>query len=195
MSTTSPLAAAADDAAAAPEAVRTLLARWHRAECLIAVCAFAFIALVLIADVLGREALGPLLRFAGMEKAATGVPAAQRLSVYALVIGSFCGIGIAAATGSHLVPRVAFGWLPRRWSPVVDRVADVTTGAFLVAVAAYGWVYVQSSIATDLRAPILNWPVWPFQLAIPLGFVSAALRYFVWAAWPALRPLPPEFQE
>jgi hypothetical protein len=37
--------------------------------------------------------------------------------------------------------------------------------------------------------------VWPFQVAIPAGFLSAALRYFVYAAWPALRPQPPEFQE
>ena len=26
-------------------------------------------------------------------------------------------------------------------------------------------------------------------------FLSAAIRYFFFAAWPALRPLPPEFQE
>jgi hypothetical protein len=32
-------------------------------------------------------------------------------------------------------------------------------------------------------------------LAIPLGFASAALRYFFFAAWPALRPELPEFQE
>ena len=42
---------------------------------------------------------------------------------------------------------------------------------------------------------VFNMPVWPIQLAIPLGFLSAAVRYFFFAAWPALRPLPPEFQE
>ena len=50
-------------------------------------------------------------------------------------------------------------------------------------------------MATDLRAPVLDWAVWPFQLAIPLGFLSAAGTLFRLRAWPALRPLPPEFQE
>ena len=34
-----------------------------------------------------------------------------------------------------------------------------------------------------------------FYAAIPLGFASAALRYFAFAIWPAVRPVPPEFQE
>ncbi len=50
-------------------------------------------------------------------------------------------------------------------------------------------------MSTDLRAPVLDWSVWPIQLAIPIGFLSAAGRYFMYAAWPAIRPQPPEFQE
>jgi hypothetical protein len=46
-----------------------------------------------------------------------------------------------------------------------------------------------------LRAQAFDIPIWPIQLAIPLGFLSAAMRYFFFAIWPALRPLPPEFQE
>jgi hypothetical protein len=42
---------------------------------------------------------------------------------------------------------------------------------------------------------VLDWSVWPFQLAIPVGFVSAACRYFVYTVWPSLRPGLPEFQE
>ena len=58
-----------------------------------------------------------------------------------------------------------------------------------------GFKFVGSSFATDLRAPVLDWPVWPIQLAIPLGFLSAAGRYLFYAAWPVLRPQAPEFQE
>ena len=50
-------------------------------------------------------------------------------------------------------------------------------------------------MATDLRAPVLDWSVWPIQLAIPIGFLSAAGRYLMYAAWPSIRPQPPEFQE
>ena len=178
-----------------PGPVRAFLEGWHRLECWIAVVAFGFIAAILVVDVIGREFIGPLFKLIGSPLGATGVPASQRLSVYALVIGSFCGVGIATATASHLVPRVAFNWVPKAWGPSMDRLADLFAGLFLLGVAWYGCEFVLSSKATDLRAPILNWSVWPFQLAIPLGFGSAALRYLIYAVWPSARPIPPEFQE
>lgn len=181
-------------AAKAPPWARRLAENWHRLECWIAVVAFTFIAVILLLDVLGRELLGPIVRLFGLQQA-TGIFASQKLSIFALVIGSFAGIGIATATGSHLVPRVAFNLVPKHWGPALDRIADVITGLVLIGIAYYGFVFVQSSFATDLRAPVLNWRVWPFQLAIPLGFGSAAVRYFLFALWPDLRPLPPEFQE
>ena len=178
-----------------PPRVRRLVELWHRGECWIAVAAFGFIAAILLLDVIGREFVGPLLRLVGLEPGATGIFAAQKLSVFALVIGSFAGIGIATATGSHIVPRFAHGWVPAAWGPAMDRLADVLTGLFLVAVAWFGFKFVGSSFKTDLRAPVLDWSVWPIQLSIPLGFLSAAGRYFLYAVWPALKPQPPEFQE
>ena len=136
----------------APEAVRRFVENWHKVECWIAVAAFAFIAGILLLDVLGRELLGPIVRLFGL-KMATGIFASQKMSVFALVIGSFLGIGIATATGSHLVPRVGFGWVPDNWGPFMDRMADVLTGLFLCGVAWYAWEFVMSSRATDLRAP------------------------------------------
>jgi TRAP-type C4-dicarboxylate transport system permease small subunit len=180
--------------APAPAAARRLVDGWHRVECLIAVAAFGFIATVLIADVAGRELLTPIYRAFDL-KGSAGVFAAQKMSVYALVIGSFCGIGVATATGSHLLPRVGFGWVPKDFSATMDRIADLFTGVFFCGVAWYGWVYVASSMQAGLRAQAFDIPIWPIQLAIPLGFLSAAVRYFFFAAWPALRPLPPEFQE
>jgi TRAP-type C4-dicarboxylate transport system permease small subunit len=175
--------------------MRRLMEHWHRLECWIAVAAFAFIAAILMLDVLGREFLAPFLRVLGIDAGPTGIFASQRLSVYALVVGAFCGIGIATATGSHLVPRVAFNLVPAAWGPAMDRIADTLTTIFLCGVAYYGFQFVGSSIETDLRAPVLDWSVWPFQLSIPLGFLSAAGRYLCYAVWPELRPKPPEFQE
>lgn len=174
---------------------KRFLTLWHRAECWVAVICFTFMACIMLTDVLLREAVGPLLKLVGRDPGALGIFAAQKLSVFALVIGSFAGIGIATATGSHLVPRVGFKWIPEAMGPAMDRFADLLTGAFLLAVTWYGFTFVWSSKATDLRAPVLDWSVWPFQLAIPLGFLSAAVRYFVFAAKPALKPIPPEFQE
>lgn len=178
----------------APAGARRLLDAWHRAECAVAVAAFGFIALVLIADVAGRELLTPLLEALGMPGPA-GIYAAQKMSVYALVIGSFCGIGVATASASHLLPRIGFGWVPERLAPTMNRIADAVSGLFLCGVAWTGWVYVESSMRAGLRAQAFDMPIWPIQLAIPLGFASAALRCLFFAAWPALRPLPPEVQE
>lgn len=180
--------------APAPGGAQALLDGWHRAECAIAVAAFGFIAVVLIADVAGRELLTPLFKALGMTQSA-GIYAAQKMCVYALVVGSFCGIGIATATASHLLPRIGFGWVPESFGPTMNRIADLVTGVFFCGVAWYGWVYVQSSMQAGLRAQAFDIPIWPIQLAIPAGFLSAAVRYFLFAAWPALRPLPPEFQE
>lgn len=178
-----------------PENVRRLMGTWHKGECWVAVIAFGFIAGILVLDVLGREFLGPLLRFLGFEPGATGIFASQKLSIFALVIGSFAGIGIATATGAHIVPSFASGWVPRPWQRAYDRAVDLLTGLFLIGVVWFGLKFVGSSFKTDLRAPVLDWPVWPIQLAIPLGFLSAAGRYLIYAAWPVLRPVPPEFQE
>lgn len=181
-------------AAPAPAGARRLVDGWHRVECLIAVAAFGFIAVVLILDVAGRELLGPIYKAFDL-KGSPGIFAAQKMCVYALVIGSFCGVGVATATGSHLLPRLGFGWVPAAFGPTMNRIADVVTGVFFCGVAWYGWVYVQSSMQAGLRAQAFDMPIWPIQLAIPVGFLSAGLRYFFFAAWPVLRPLPPEFQE
>jgi TRAP-type C4-dicarboxylate transport system permease small subunit len=186
---------AAGSEEAAPSRLRRILAVWHRLECWLAVVCFSFIGLILVLDVAGREVAGPFFRLIGADVGPTGIFASQRLSIFALVIGSFAGIGIATATGSHLIPRVGFGWAPDAWGPALDRLADVITGGFLLGVAYYGGVFVFSTYQADLRTPMLDWAIWPVQLAIPLGFVSAAGRYFVFAARPDLRPQPPEVQE
>jgi len=180
--------------APAPTGARRLVDGWHRLECLIAVAAFGFIAIVLILDVAGRELLGPIYKSFDL-KGSPGIYAAQKMCVYALVIGSFCGIGVATATASHLLPRIGFGWVPASFGPTMNRIADLVTGVFFCGVAWYGWVYVQSSMQAGLRAQAFDIPIWPIQAAIPAGFLSAAVRYFFYAAWPSLRPLPPEFQE
>lgn len=179
----------------APPAARWLMEAWHTTECYVAVAAFTVIAGLLLADVIGREFVGPVLRWLNLYTGPTGIFGSQRVSVYALVVGSFAGIGIATATGSHLVPRIGFGWIPARLGPAMDRIADALTGLALMIAAYYAMKYVASSKSTGLRAPVLDFAIWPVQIAIPLGFASAAVRYFFYAAWPALRPLPPEFQE
>jgi hypothetical protein len=176
----------------APHSLRRALAAWHRAECGVAVAAFAAIALLLIVDLLGRELLGPALRAVGAGAGAGGIHGAPKIAVYALAVGTWAGLGIAAATGSHLVPRVAFGAVPAAWDPVVDRLADAVTALVLAAAAVFAAQLVHGTWQTGLLAPVLEWPVWPVQLVMPIGLLSAALRCACFACWPALRPPRPD---
>ncbi len=192
---TSPLSAQTVSARPAPAGVVAVLRVWHKLECWIAVLSFSFIAAVLMIDVLGREFYGPVMSMLDFKVGATGLFGSQKLAVLALVIGSFAGIGIATATGVHLVPRVAFKWVPASWSPHMDRIADVFTALFLLGVTWYGVQFVIASKDSGVLAAVINVSAWPIQMAIPLGFASAALRYFAFAIWPAVRPVPPEFQE
>ena len=79
---------------------------------------------------------------------------------------------------SMSVPGVTIGFwtLPRALEPssAMDRLADLFTGVFLLFVVYFGAVFVQSSYAVDLRAPVLDWVVWPFQIAVRFSFLINA---------------------
>ena len=179
-----------------PPVMAALVRYWHRGECWVAMAAFSFIALIVIYDVAAREVLGPLLRQLGGNANTVMVVGAAKMGVYALIVGAFAGIGIATATGAQLVPKAAFGWVPRAWGPTMDRLADALTAVFLLGVTYYGVVFVNGSrLSGLLTSGGLEIPAWVIQAVIPLGFASAAVRYVLFAIWPAIRPLPPEFQE
>ncbi len=155
-----------------------------------AVAAFATMAGVLVLDVLGREFLAPALRALGLPVGAGGVFGASKIAVYALIVAAYAGIGVATATGSHIVPRAGHWVVPRAWDGTMNRIADALTAALLLLAAYACALLVLGSRELGLRAPILQWPVWVVQLALPLGLASAALRCAGYALWPALRPPP-----
>lgn len=61
---------------AAPAFAQRWLARWHRAECALALAAFAAVALLLVADVVARDVLVPMARTLGLPSTGLAVPAA-----------------------------------------------------------------------------------------------------------------------
>ena len=187
-STSGELPAPASSAAAPPAAAR-LVAGWHQAEIWIAVIAFSLVAGLTIYDVVSRQLLAPILNLAGLNPTMLSIRGSQKIAVYALVVGAFCGLGIATAVGAQLVPRVAFSLFPQRWSAQIDRAADAFSFVALLIVAWYGYVFVESSrVAGMLTSGGLDVKAWVFQAALPLGFLSAAVRYGCFALWPALRP-------
>jgi TRAP-type C4-dicarboxylate transport system permease small subunit len=160
--------------------VDAMLKRIHVVESWIAVLAFTIVVGIIMLDVIGRELVGPLLRQLGMDPGNTGIFSAQRVAIYALVVGTYTGIGIATATGSHIVPKIGDKMSPDSWGPAINRLADLTTALFLFGAAGYGWLFVNSARMLDMRAPILDWPLWMIQIFIPLGFVCGdTVPYFL----------------
>lgn len=176
-------------AAPAPAKVRSFLAIWHSVEVWIAVLAFSAIALLLIYDVLLREALMPLLALFGIDGRDLILYGSQKIAVYLLVVGAFTGIGVATWTGAQLVPKVGHHLIPARWDAQANRIADAIAFAFLAAVTVIAAIYVYDTYLSGQRGSSgVSIEIWKVQIALPIGFGSAALRYLCFAIWPDLRP-------
>jgi TRAP-type C4-dicarboxylate transport system permease small subunit len=144
---------------------------------------YAALALLLLADVLGREFFDQ------------GILGAQRVAVYCTIVAGNFGLALAAAAGAHIRPRVADNWLPAAWNAPLDRIADVITGTVFVAVSFFATKLVQESFAFETVSPVIDWKIWPVQAMTPLGYIMAALHYFIFAAYPALRPRQEQVSE
>lgn len=180
----------------APAAVARALTLWHSLECILAVICFSFIAAMVVYDVLVRELIGPISASFGGKANAMAILGSTRMAVYALIVGAFLGLGITTARGAQIVPKIAFAWVPDRWSVSVNRISDLFAGLFLLAAAYYAFLFVMSSRQTGmLTQGGIEFEVWIIQAVMPFGFVSVALRYLAYAVWPGLRPELPEFQE
>ena len=156
---------------------------WHRSSAGSRSAAFAFIAVILLLDVLGREILGPAIRLLGFGRRHRHLRLAETFDLRA---GDRQLRRHRHRHRDREPPRAA-----RRLrlgagalGPLVQPPRRRDHRLFLVGVAYYALVFVESSMATDLRAPVLDWRVWPIQLAIPIGFLSAAGRYFMYARGP-----------
>jgi TRAP-type C4-dicarboxylate transport system permease small subunit len=132
--------------------------------------------IVLFADVVIREVTG------------TGFIWARQAGVYANLILTLVGMGIASAEGAHLRPRFADTWLPRAWEPALARLSQALMALFCLAFAAIGAEAVVETRLLDERTAMPPWPVWPFQLVIPLAFTVACLRHAAYAAFPRQAP-------
>ena len=175
--------------ASTPQAVRTILDVWHRAEVWIAVIAFGGIAVILTYDVLIREAVIPLLSLAGMEGRFLVLFGSQKIALFLLMYGAFAGIGIATWVGAQLVPKILFKIVPDHWDTPMNRIADGMTTLFLAAVTVVATLFViESARFGQVATGGVRSQVWLVQLAIPLGFGSAAIRYLAFVIWPSVRP-------
>ena len=155
---------------------RSFLTGLGRLERLLCLSALAVLALVLFTDVLLRTLLG------------NGLAWAHQAGVYANIVVSLIGIGLASANGSHLRPRFADSWLPQSWEPVLERLQSLTTALLFLFLFVLSLQLVLETYALAELSTVLQTPVWPVQSLLPLAFGLAFIRYLLFALFPELRP-------
>lgn len=153
-----------------------LLGGMLRLEKSVAILTFLLMVAALAADVIGRELFG------------TGIFGSVKFAVYALIYCAMAGFGIATATGSHLRPSLADGLIPRKLTGAAIRIGNLASAAILLTLAYAGYEFVEFSRMIEERSDTLDWLMWPVQAAIPIGFTLSALRFLIYAAYPALLP-------
>lgn len=156
--------------------VQTAITTITRVEKGIAFAAFLVMVAALAADVIGRELFGH------------GVFGAVRFAVYALIYCAMAGFGIATATGSHLRPRFLDSAVPHSLTGPTTRAGQFASAGILLSLAWAGMTFVSFSRLIEERDVILDWLVWPIEIAIPVGFALSAVRHIAYGIWSDLLP-------
>jgi len=156
--------------------LRAVLAALRRAEVVVTTGAFLVLIAVIFGDVVMRRVTG------------SGIVWAREVGVFANIVLTIIGIGLASADGTHLRPRVFDRLVPRSWDPVMTRIQETLTATGFGVLAWIAFHVVQETIALDDRSIVLRWMVWPVQACLPLAFAAGCLRHGIYAFDPSLRP-------
>jgi len=154
-----------------------LLAAIRAGEVALTSAAFLVLVVVIFADVVWRWTTG------------SGIFWAREVGVFANIVLTIIGIGIASSDGTHLRPRFFDRALPKRWDGAMARIQELLTAT---GFALLGWVavgVVQETMALEDRSIVLRWLVWPVQLVLPVAFALGALRHCIFGLVPTLRPV------
>ncbi|MGK6315682.1 TRAP transporter small permease [Neorhizobium sp. DT-125] len=147
-----------------------------RLECGIAVFFLCLSAAALLADIFTRE----LFQF--------GLFGSLRVAVYSTAIAALIGFPIAIATGSHIRVTALDALVPRSWEPALGRVANVVSAAICIFFVYWAAFYVAQTRDFGETDPSLAILVWPIQSVLVWMFLSGAVRYIIYALFPALQP-------
>ncbi len=153
-----------------------LLRALARFEQIATTAAFALLIAVVFADVVWRWVTG------------SGIFWAREVGVYANIVLTIIGIGVASAHGAHLRPRFMDRLVPPRFEAMMIRVQELLTALAFLGLAWIAWRVVAETMQLDDRSIVLRWTVWPIQLVLPIAFGIGALRHALYAWWPEHRP-------
>jgi len=161
---------------AAPAAVGRLLRYLQIIEQAVTFAAFIVLTGVVFADVVAREISG------------SGLYWAREVGVYANVVVTLLGLGLASAAGKHLRPRFADRWLPSAWDGWLEHIEEALMALFCAGFCYLATRLVLETFELDERSLVLRGAVGPIQAVMPVAFAVACMRHSLYAVFPALRP-------
>lgn len=154
-----------------------------RVEQAIAVGGLLLTAVALLVDIFAREVLY------------SSIFGSLRIAVYSTAFAALIGFCVCVASNSHIRVSIFDGLTPPSWRPAIYRLADVVSFAICIVFAWFAVNYVWQTYLVGETDVSLNVVIWPFQLVLVWMFVSAALRYGLFAIYPALRPQEEEIAQ
>jgi TRAP-type C4-dicarboxylate transport system permease small subunit len=144
----------------------------------IAATAFGFMTLLVLADIILREAFKQ------------SFPLGPKLAIDLMILGGFLGAAITSGKGTHLKAEMASKIWPKGFKPLVDRLSEGLTALFCAGMAWLAFQYVSQSFEMGEVGVVTRIPVWVSQAILPWAFVSMSVRHSIFAIFPALRPTP-----
>lgn len=156
---------------------RRTLERVYGAEIFVACAAFILVAGALISDIVARELFG------------NGIFGAQKFAVFCTAVAGLLGFAVVVHSGGHLRVQAVDRLFPPAWHPTMARLGDIVSSGICLFFGIYAVEFVESSIRLGETDMVLEIPVWPIQLAVPYLFLVSAVRYALYAAFPAIRPI------
>ena len=89
--------------------------------------------------------------------------------------------------GRICAPGFWMASFPAKWSVPVNQVADLVTSAFFLGLGVLSFLMVAETRALGDVTSILRMPLWPLQSILLVAFSFNAVRYLIFALYPALR--------
>ncbi len=101
---------------------------------------------------------------------------AAELTIYLFIWSAFFGAAYCFKKDAHISVDILLEKVPPRVAKVLMLISHTVTLVFLVAVAWYGYQYLQLEIELDERSVDLEIPMWIPYSVIPIAFAFAAFR-------------------
>jgi TRAP-type C4-dicarboxylate transport system permease small subunit len=146
-----------------------LLRLWNIIETAL-ISAMAATALLLGIYQIGSRYLAPELSYAGTEE----------MTVYLLVWAMFLSCSQIVARDAHVRPDLVLRLMPARGQRFLEMMNCVVAIVFCSGMAWYGARVVMEAYAYDDRSTgVLSFPMWIYDLALPIAGILMTLRYAI----------------